>query len=284
MPPALTLTEYTEPFSPWAWGSEGKLRRLRWCFGEHLRWRRVFIGTSDDVLPQSVVRHTGMPTGPRPAATEFESEAGSRAVVAAEMQGAGVGDRVLRRLREAFFLRGVRFASYEDLFDALRGLPGLSLEALAAAVESELVSERLRLHAEEAARPAVGVRLLDEIGEGAGSARFHAGRWRYAAPTLRFSSGRDEVFLAGWTPWEEHESALHSLAGRALAARPEPGPQEALECFASMADVEFEMVCGMRTDPPEGALRPDPEQAFWFARQARGRSADGPLRSKGASA
>ena len=263
MPPALTLTEYTEPFSPWAWGSDGKLRRLRWAFGDRMRWRRVFIGAGAEQAPEAVARHTGMPTGVRPAAEEEESDIARRVVVACDLQGAAVGDRALRRLREAFFLRGTRFTSIDDAFAVLDGTAGLSLAGLVTTLGSDLVVERLRAQADEAARPSLAVRLLEEIGEGVGTPWFHAGRWRYTAPTLRLLGPGGEAFLAGWKPWDAYEEALRIAFGTTLPEWAAPDASEVLAHFASMTDAEFEMICDRVVTVPRSAVRPDPGHAFW---------------------
>jgi protein-disulfide isomerase-like protein with CxxC motif len=38
------LVEFTDPACSYAWGTEPKVRRLRWQYGHRLRWRRVMIG------------------------------------------------------------------------------------------------------------------------------------------------------------------------------------------------------------------------------------------------
>jgi len=34
--PTLEVVEYTDPWCSWAWGTEPKLRRLRWRWGDRL--------------------------------------------------------------------------------------------------------------------------------------------------------------------------------------------------------------------------------------------------------
>jgi len=38
------LVEFTDPGCSYAWGTEPKVRRLRWQYGHRLRWRRVVVG------------------------------------------------------------------------------------------------------------------------------------------------------------------------------------------------------------------------------------------------
>ena len=35
------VVEYSDPWCSWAWGTEPKLRRLRWRYGDRLEWRTV---------------------------------------------------------------------------------------------------------------------------------------------------------------------------------------------------------------------------------------------------
>lgn len=49
----VSVTEYTDTACSWAWGSEPKMRRLQWEYGEHLAWRRVMGGLLPDDWPAS---------------------------------------------------------------------------------------------------------------------------------------------------------------------------------------------------------------------------------------
>ena len=41
---AVGVTYYTDPGCSWAWGTEPKVRKLAWEFGERLAWRYVMGG------------------------------------------------------------------------------------------------------------------------------------------------------------------------------------------------------------------------------------------------
>src|SRR6185295_5535590 len=132
--PALTVVEYTDPICSWAWGSEPKLRRLRWRFGDQVGWRRVMGGLVGDASAgkpdwdriraagrmsdywKRVSAITGAPY-PKPMHIMPRStDPAGRAVKAAELQGEAVAARVLRRLRESIFVfgRGPETADDED--------------------------------------------------------------------------------------------------------------------------------------------------------------------------
>jgi protein-disulfide isomerase-like protein with CxxC motif len=118
----LTVTEYTDPLCPWAWGSQPVLHRLRRALGPGVRWRTVFgilFDTDDDEPPderaetawyhrhlRDIAATTGAPwpeTLERVARSSWPS---AIVATAARAQGEAVAARVLCRLREEMFLRG----------------------------------------------------------------------------------------------------------------------------------------------------------------------------------
>ena len=46
---AVSVTYYTDPGCSWAWGTEPKVRKLAWQFGERLSWRYVMGGLVGDM-------------------------------------------------------------------------------------------------------------------------------------------------------------------------------------------------------------------------------------------
>ncbi|MGH9185775.1 MAG: DsbA family protein, partial [Acidimicrobiales bacterium] len=121
----MEVVEYTDPTCSWAWGSEPKIRRLAWCYGDALSRRRVMggllgpdwpkdLGVEDTVayfsdpvwLTRSAGYHakvtevTGMPFPGRLERLPLSSYPTCRAVKAAERQGHEVAGRLLRRFRE----------------------------------------------------------------------------------------------------------------------------------------------------------------------------------------
>ena len=119
-PEPIEVVEYTDPGCSWAWGSEPKLRLLRWRFGDRLRWRRVLGGLIGDMRNyldgfdavqaapgfSRYWAHVAATTGmPYPAGLSWmyrSTEPACLAAKAAELQSADVAERVLRRLREEF--------------------------------------------------------------------------------------------------------------------------------------------------------------------------------------
>src|SRR5262249_49523278 len=105
------------------------------------------------------------------------------AAKAAELQGAEIAERVLRRLREATFVFGEPPDTPDRIRAAVRGVRGLDLEHLAADASSARVRDAFHADWEEARAPNAFVRDLQEEGEGSGRAKESEGHTRYVFPT-----------------------------------------------------------------------------------------------------
>jgi protein-disulfide isomerase-like protein with CxxC motif len=270
------VVEYTDPGCSWAWGTEPKLRRLRWCHGARLRWRRVMgglIGDMEAYIPgfdahqagehfrrywAGVAGHTGMPYPAALARMYRSTEPFCRVVKAAEAQGEAVAGRVLRRLREAIFFVGDPPEDDASVRRAVNGVPGLDVDRLLADVSSSEVEERFRADWRETRSPNEYVLQLDETGEGAGRAKESEGHWRYVFPTVIFRGAGGERTVPGWKPYEDYVAALeHAAAGLAAAPRPLPTPAQVLDQWGSAAAHELEVLCGQDAAPPATAVKQD---------------------------
>ena len=267
------IIEYTDPGCSWAWGSEPKLRLLRWRHGHRLRWRRVLGGLVGDMLAYdpdfdaeqrapdyaaywaSVSEHTGMPA-PDPLHRMYAStEPACLAVTAAARQGEQVADRVLRRLREATFVHGHPPDDRDRIAEALATVPGLDRDRLLGDLDGEEVRAAFQRDWEATRRPDPEVLELDEEGPGAGNAKHAEGHWRYVFPTIVVRSGDDRRIVPGWKPYEDYVAALEALEpGVTADARPDPTPAEVLETFGSVTDTELAFLCGPDATPPPDAV------------------------------
>ena len=120
----VTIEYFTDPLCSWSWGFEPQWRRLRFEFGNHLRWRYRMGGLIADwasyadpfnsvsrpvqMAPQWIEVHhlTGMPIESRlwiddPPQSSYPA---CIACKAAELQSPQFGERYLRRLREAVMM------------------------------------------------------------------------------------------------------------------------------------------------------------------------------------
>src|SRR6185369_9365771 len=227
-PGVVDVVEYTDPGCSWAWGSEPKLRRLRWRHSARLRWRRVMGGLVGDMANyldgfdaaaaapgfarywERVGATTGMPHPAHLARMYRSTEPACVAVKAAERQGEAAAEHVLRRLREATFLFGAPPDTPERIRAALHGLP-VDVARLAADMESDAVREAFAADWRETRAPNAYVRALVEDGEGAGGAKVSEGHTRYVFPTLVFRGAGREATVPGWKPYERYVEAIEDV-------------------------------------------------------------------------
>lgn len=124
VPDLVEIEYFTDPLCSWSWGFEPQWRRLRFEFGPQLRWRYRMggmiaaweqycdplncINRPLQMAPQWLeVRHlSGMPIDPQlwlddPPESSYPA---SIAFKAAEQQSPAIGERYLRRLREAVMM------------------------------------------------------------------------------------------------------------------------------------------------------------------------------------
>ncbi|MGI9612037.1 MAG: DsbA family oxidoreductase [Acidimicrobiales bacterium] len=270
----MDVIEYTDAMCSWAWGSEPKLRLLRWRFDDQIdSWRRVMGHlVEDEYMPDRdrvadapkleeywkvVCDQTDMP---RPAPLH-RSTAGSRAsgltVKAAQLQGEAVVDQVLRRMREATFVDGQPPDTLRRAIEACANIDGLHDEALAAAAHSDDVADAYQRDLDETRTPNDDVLRLEGERPGIGKAReAKDGRMRFVFPTVvvRSTDHRSsplEVTVPGWMPYEDYERALFATGARPTdRTRSRPTPAEAFERWPSLADHELRFLCGADATPP----------------------------------
>ncbi len=269
------VIEYTDPICSWAWGSEPKLRLLRWRHGHRCDWRVVMGGLVGDATrgradwdptlaagPMSAYwkqtnHFTGQPY-PRPMRRMAAStDPAGRAVKAALLQGPDVADRVLRRFRESIFVFGVVPDTPESFADAVGGLPGLDVDRWLDDLETETVARGYQEDWEETRRPNDHVRVLGGDRPGIGSMKHSEGHDRYAFPTLVMRGPGGEHTVPGWMPYDAYVAALESaLPGSTSDPRPDPTVSEALDEWELLTEMELRTLCGSASmeQLPESAV------------------------------
>ena len=252
---------YTDPASSWCWGTEPKLRRLMWEFGDGLRFSWVMgglarkygpdyrdeeggigSGTScfDDIMAHwlEVAAESGMPIDARlwsrnPIASTYPACQG---VKAATEQGPEAAYRYLRRLREGLMIERKKL----DYVEALVG------EAFAADLDVERLRIDLGSHAiTEAFAADLGeVRAPPDEAREAGQVKRTDGYERISFPSAVFAgadASRHGVW--GWQPYEAYREAALAAGGRVADER-RPEPLEAVQRFGRCATGELEELCG----------------------------------------
>jgi predicted DsbA family dithiol-disulfide isomerase len=242
-PPELRVVEFTDPACPWAWGSEPKFRRLRKTLGPRVPWRRVFGILFDDGEPpapdpaaeaawyldevREIATHTGAPVPERLAWVSATSWPASLAAKAAEAQGADVADAVLWRLRETTFVDGEPADTLERVLEAVRGLPELDIDRLAAEAAAPRTLAAVRADWAETRDPCRDVLELEAPGRHPGRAKplgeDSADGFRYALPTLVFHGPAGRAVVPGWRAESEYADAVRAVAPE-LAPPPAPEP------------------------------------------------------------
>uniref|UniRef100_A0AAU3GP36 DsbA family protein n=1 Tax=Streptomyces sp. NBC_01401 TaxID=2903854 RepID=A0AAU3GP36_9ACTN len=268
--PTVEVVEYTDPMCPWAWGSEPAFRRLRTALAGRVPWRRAYailFDDGDDPAPdpaaetayyagyvERIGAHTLAPRAARLSRVAASSWPSSLVAVAAELQGEGVAERVLRRLRETVFVLGEPADTPEAALAAACGVPGLDQERLRADAASPGVLERVRADRAEARRPVPEVLAVRSGSPHPGSAKETSdGGHRYALPTLLLRASSGYRAVPGWRPYEAYAAAVDELWPGVLDACPPLSPAEALAHHGSLTEPERDLLAE-GVWPPPGAV------------------------------
>jgi predicted DsbA family dithiol-disulfide isomerase len=278
------LVEITDPACSWAWGTEPKLRLLRWRYGDRLAWRRVLGGLVEDLTKtvtdfdpvrlavkykpywKAVYELTGMsyPVGLKWMA--YSTVPAGRAVKAAELQSDDIAGRVLRRLRENTFIFGEPADSRDRIIAAVAGVEGLDVERLAVDLDTDLAEKAFQEDFEETRRPNPYVLHLEGDRPGIGKAKqTDDGRWRYVFPTVLLRSADREETVPGWCDYEDYELALEDVAPGATDERQaDPTPEQYFAMWPTATERELAFVCGDGARPPEGIVSYDWGEGLFY--------------------
>ncbi|MEY2431025.1 MAG: hypothetical protein QOC92_750 [Acidimicrobiaceae bacterium] len=279
------LVEYTDPWCSWAWGTEPKLRRLRWRFGDQLAWRTVMGDLVADrrasdplfdpvaIAPttadywQKVFEHTSMPWPVGLRWTPTLSADAGRAVKAAQAQSDAGGRALLRAIRESCFVYWEPADSEPRVLALAAQIPELDVDRLKTDLDSDDVAKTFAADREETRRPNDYVLELRETHVGKGNAKPDGDGWRYVFPTVLFRGPGGEHTVPGWQPWEAYGAAMEAASpGSTRNARRDPTPEEALATWPLLTDHELSFLCGDDARPPTGTNSVDWGAGVAYAR------------------
>jgi predicted DsbA family dithiol-disulfide isomerase len=247
--PTIEITEFTDPACPFAFSAEPVRWRIRWHYGEQLRWStRMIVLTHEPGEAEKLAggapglqQRYGMPIDPAPFARPASSEPACRAVVAARLNAPQAAAALLRRLRVRVWLNGL-LDDPQLIAGAARdaGLDPAQLEAWGATAQVEAA---LQADIEAARSPSPAARALDHKLGGPREQR------RYTAPSyeLRRADGAASFVLPGFNPVEAYEAAIANLAPE-LERRPKPGSVEELLAWAGEPLATAEVVAVTQLD------------------------------------
>jgi 2-hydroxychromene-2-carboxylate isomerase len=248
----IDVTLYTDPACPFAFSAEPARLRLRWHYGDGLRWRLAMIvltlepGEADKLAggaPSLQAKH-GMPIHPFPYPRSASSEPACRAVVAARLNAPPAEERLLRALR----VRAMRGGLLDDpeLIAASARDARLDPDELDAWAGQPATQEALARDIQAAREPCAAARALDHKLGGPPAQR------RYTAPSYTFTTadGSRTACLPGFNPVEAYEAAIANL-DPGLPRRPTPETTAELLEWAEVPLATAEIVLIMQRPEPE---------------------------------
>jgi predicted DsbA family dithiol-disulfide isomerase len=245
----LEITLFTDPACPFAFSAEPNRWRLRWHYGEQLRWTvRMIVLTLEPGEAENLAqgapglqRRYGMPIHPGPYPRTASSEPACRAVVAARVHAPGREEALLRRLRVRVMAGGL--LDDPELLGAAARDVGLDPGEVARWSAGEQVERELQQDVAAARAPTAAARALDHKLGGPRSER------RYTAPSyeIRRPDSDQIVTIAGYNPIETYEAAIANLAPE-LTRRPRPSVEQLL-AWAEVPLATAEVIAATQLDP-----------------------------------
>jgi hypothetical protein len=245
-------------------------RRLRLLLADRVRWRRMFgilFDSDDDPAPDPAAelawyrRHLAEITthteAPVPVCLEWltgTSWPASLAAKAAESQGADVGERVLRRLRETTFVLGRPADTAERVLAAVSGIKELDQARLADDMASAAVLAAVRADWRRAREPWPELLELDAQGPHPGRAKPTDDGYRFALPTLLFEGPSGRVAVPGWRPLSEYTAAIAQVAPDLDLTWSVLDADDALDRFQSLSVPDLKLLTGGIEAPANGVL------------------------------
>ena len=248
MSAGIDIVMFTDPACPFAFSAEPARWRLRWLYGDQLRWSTLMIvltlepGEAEKLAQGApgLQRRYGMPIDPAPYSRPASSEAACRAVVAARLRAPELEEALLRRLRVRAMLGGL--LDDPQLIAAAARDVSLDPEQLDAWCAERDVEAALAADVAAARAPSAAARALDHKLGGPREER------RYTAPSyeLRRADGGASFSLPGFNAVEAYEAAIANLAPE-LERRPPPASAEELLAWAGepLATAEIVAVTGL---------------------------------------
>jgi len=244
----LEVTHFTDPACPFAFSAEPTRLRLRWHYGDQLRWRtRMIVRTLEPGEAEKLAegapglqRLHGMPIDPSPYPRPASSEPACRAVVATRLNAPAAEEPLLRRLRVRVMTGGL--LDDPELIAAARDV-GVDPVALDAWCATDEVAVALQADIDAARTTTASARALDHKLGGP------PGRRRYTAPSYEFRRAGEagDVTVPGFNPVEAYETAIAGLAPE-LKRRPKPERVEDLLAWAAEPLATAEIAAVMQLD------------------------------------
>ena len=254
---ALEITLFTDPACPFAFSAEPARYRLRWHYGDALRFTvRMIVLTLEPGEAEKLAegapglqRTYGMPIDPAPYPRPASSEPACRAVVAARVNAPGTEEALLRRLRVRAMLGGL--LDDPALIAGAAREAGLDPDRLDAWCQSEEVTLALGADMTASRRPATAARALDhKLGGPADERRYTAPSYEITRPGGDDGEGPKTLAVPGFNPVEVYEAAIANLAPE-LERRAKPASAVEVLAWAAEPLATAEVAAIMQVDAAE---------------------------------
>jgi protein-disulfide isomerase-like protein with CxxC motif len=254
----IDVTVHNDPACPWGYSARPALRVLRWRYAEHLNWRLVLIGLTEDrrqyeergftpergALMQLMFRRYGMPFAPAPKLRASATARACRAVVAARLLEPGSEWDVLESLQLQNFTTPLLLDDDEGLRTALGRVPGVDADAIVGMLDASEVNEAYEADRAEA-RTAAGSPT-----EFQGKAANSDGTVRYTAPSLIFEADGRRLEAGGFQPVEAYDVLIANLDPTLPRREPPADPGLLLDEFGAGLTTQEVAACLTKGNDP----------------------------------
>jgi 2-hydroxychromene-2-carboxylate isomerase len=220
MEETVKVTLFNDSGCPWGYSASPAFRVLEWRYGAQLEWRLVLIGlteTAQQYVDRGYTpvrsaqgyarsfRRFGMPLAPNPRTRVVGTGRMCRAVVAVRAQAPGREWAAFRALQFAFFTTTLILDEDESIDGVLRGVDGIDVDAVMAAIDTPATEEAYERDRAEA-RSAAGspTQLQDKHATSDGPVR-------YTAPSLVFEHAGTRLEAGGWQTVEAYDVVVANL-------------------------------------------------------------------------
>lgn len=263
---SVSIELFTDPACPFAFSAEPARQRLRWHYGDAIRWTvRMIVLTLEPGEAEKLAEGAGglqhkygMPIDPKPYPRTASSEPACRAVVAARMHAPDRAELLLRHLR----VRVMQLGLLDDpaLIDGAARDAGIDPGALSEWVSTPEVDAELKADIAAARAPSAAARALDHKLGGSPSDR------RYTAPSYIIEG----FTVPGFNPVEAYEVAIANIAPGLVRW---PKPETVLELLEwapePLATAEAALIMQMSIDRVRaelervGVFEPAGADGYW---------------------
>jgi 2-hydroxychromene-2-carboxylate isomerase len=240
MPEPVRVTLHNDAGCPWGYSANPAFRVLEWRYGAQLEWRLVLIGLTN--VAQEYVdrgytplgsaegyarrfRRFGMPLAPSPRARVVGTGRACRAIAAVRLQVPGREWAAFRALQFAWFTTTLLLDEDDGIAAALRGVEGIDVDAVIAAIDSPAVEEAYQSDRAEARSAAGSPTQLQ------GKHATTDCPVRYTAPSLVLEHGGRRLEAGGWQPIEAYDVLVANLIPDGARRGVPDDPLELLTAF-----------------------------------------------------